>query len=70
MKVNGWAIRAIREGSRITLRSLAHQIGVDPAHLSRVERGLKPATPKLLARIAVALGVPVQALILTEEDVA
>lgn len=67
MRVNGWAIRALREGSGVSLRALAAAIAVDPAHLSRIERGLKPASSDVLARIAVQLEVPSNILTLPEE---
>lgn len=51
----GHALRVIR-GTR-SLRSLAAEIGVSQAHLSRVESGERPATPDLVMRLASQLQV-------------
>lgn len=38
---------------------LAHRLGVDPSYVSKLRTGAKPLTPKLTAKIALLLGVPV-----------
>ncbi|MGH8873898.1 MAG: helix-turn-helix domain-containing protein [Acidimicrobiia bacterium] len=40
-----WPLRALREARGLSLRFVARQVGIDPAHLSRIERGL--ASPSL-----------------------
>jgi hypothetical protein len=52
------ALRTLRERGPApkTLRELAGIVAVDPAHLSRVELGLKNMTPAKSLAIALALG--------------
>lgn len=59
---HGPGIRAIRESLGISLRALASDIGVSPAHLSHVERGNRAASDVLIASIARRLGVTVDAI--------
>lgn len=72
MQVNGGAIRAIREGKGVSLRSLATSAGCSPSFLSRIERGERGSRyigdRGLLGRIASELGVTVAAL--TKEEAA
>lgn len=51
------ALRELRELGPVprTLRALAAEVHVDPAHLSRVELGRKNATPAVALAIALAL---------------
>ncbi len=37
------------------LNRFARKVGVSPAHLSRIERGLRGAQPEMLRRIATGL---------------
>jgi transcriptional regulator with XRE-family HTH domain len=66
MQVNGEAIRAIREGKGVSLRSLATAVDVSPSSLSRIERGERGrryiTDSTLLGRIADHLGVSLSAL--------
>lgn len=63
-KVNGTALRIIRERSELTIRGfserLAAELGrpVDPAHLSKIERGIGQPAPDLLGAMARVLGIP------------
>jgi transcriptional regulator with XRE-family HTH domain len=50
-------LRAVREAQGLGLRYTATQAGIDPAHLSRVERGEKQLTVDALARLARVLGL-------------
>ena len=59
---NGAAIRAIREARGISLRSLATEVGFNPGHLSRVERGLHGGSELFVHEVARALGVTASAL--------
>lgn len=61
-KVDGPRIRDIRDRAGITLSRLARDLGTDPTHLSRIERGLGQPGIALRNRIAVALGVTVEAI--------
>jgi transcriptional regulator with XRE-family HTH domain len=66
MQVNGEAIRAIREGKGVSLRSLATSVNCSPSLLSRLERGERGrryiADENLLGNIAAQLGVTLAAL--------
>ena len=59
---NGAAIRAIREARGISLRSLATEVGYNPGHLSRVERGLHGGSEFFVHEVARALSVTPSAL--------
>ncbi len=60
----GATLRLLRTEAGISLRSLAHAIGVSSAYLSRVENGHDAApTPDRLVAIAHALGLPASALL-------
>jgi transcriptional regulator with XRE-family HTH domain len=48
-------LRAVREAQGLSLRQAARLAGIDPAHLSRVERGEKQLTVDALARLAKVL---------------
>lgn len=48
----GQLLRELREQRGDTLRAAAQQLGVDASHLSRLERGLKPASDELRERVA------------------
>jgi len=67
MQVNGEAIRVIRVGKGVSLRSLAAAVKYSPSALSRIERGERGqrylADADLLNRIASELGVTVSALV-------
>jgi transcriptional regulator with XRE-family HTH domain len=45
-------LRELREVRGASLRTAARDLGVDPAHLSRLERGEKPVSSDLLKRAA------------------
>lgn len=58
-------IRRRREASGLSLRQTAQMVGVDPAYLSRVERGLVAPSDALLRGLAKALGAdPAELLLL------
>ena len=48
----GELLRDLRQSRGDSLRSAARELGVDAAHLSRLERGLKPASDELRDRVA------------------
>lgn len=52
-----------RKKTGLTLRQLANRINVHRKYLNQVESGYYPASPKLLARVANALGVTIKDLI-------
>jgi transcriptional regulator with XRE-family HTH domain len=45
-------LRDLRARQGSSLRAAARDLGVDPAHLSRLERGGKPASDNMLERAA------------------
>lgn len=57
-------LRSRREQLGLSLRSVATRCKVDAAHLSRVESGATPPSAALLSRLAEALSVPVNELML------
>ena len=50
-------LRAVREARGLGLRSVAEEAGIDPAHLSRVERGQAALSVDALHRLARVLGL-------------
>jgi ribosome-binding protein aMBF1 (putative translation factor) len=50
-------LRAVRLARGMSLAETARRAGMDPAHLSRVERGERQPSVDALARLAVALGL-------------
>jgi transcriptional regulator with XRE-family HTH domain len=45
-------LRAVRQARGLGLRSVARDAGIDPAHLSRVERGQAALSVESLQRLA------------------
>ncbi len=52
-------LRAAREATGLSLRAAAGQVGTDPTHLSRLERGLVFPSLSLLHRLAALYNVNV-----------
>jgi transcriptional regulator with XRE-family HTH domain len=50
-------LRATREAQGKSLRQLSRETGIDPANLSRIERGLQRPSLEALVRIGQALGL-------------
>lgn len=48
-------LRAAREAKGLTLRAAAKESGIDPGHLSKVERGEKQLSIEALYRLAVVV---------------
>lgn len=72
-RVNGTALRIIRERSEMTVGQLVEAVreeGIDvhPDHLRNIELGYKQPSPKLLAAIARALRVPKVALLADADE--
>ena len=59
MSANGQRIRDLREAKPLGLRKLADLAGVHRSYLSRLERGIKGASPETLDKIAAGLDVSV-----------
>lgn len=48
-------LRAVRAARGLSLRTVAQRSGIDPGHLSKVERGEKQLSVESLYRLAVVL---------------
>lgn len=55
----GWNLKKLRQKAELTQVELAVDAQMDPAHVSRIERGRENPTVGVLARLAAALKVPV-----------
>lgn len=49
------SLRVAREAKGLTLRAAAHLSGIDPGHLSKVERGEKQLSIEALYRLALVV---------------
>ena len=59
----GEELRRLREQKEFSVNQLALYSGVSAAHISRLERGLRPApTPDVIKKLAKGLGVPYEYL--------
>lgn len=64
MRVNGQALRAIRERSGYSIRGLAAEAGVAKSTISAIEQGDRPVPlPATIRALASALLVPTTALL-------
>lgn len=61
-RVNGAALRAIREAMGIRQDALAHRVGVSKSQLSKIEHGASGASPQTMRRLADELGVTIDAI--------
>jgi transcriptional regulator with XRE-family HTH domain len=62
-RVVGANVREARKARGMTQEEVASAAGLQPAYVGRVERGTQNPTIEVLARLAVALGVPVTRLL-------
>jgi transcriptional regulator with XRE-family HTH domain len=68
VQLNGHALRIIRERSGLSVSALASEVGISQPHLSNIERGHRRASPEVSHRLAVALRVPLLALLADPDD--
>jgi len=61
-RVDGAALRALRENRGIRQDVLARRVGVSKSALSHVERGDNGARPEIIRKLADELGVDVDAI--------
>ena len=61
-KINGAAVRAIRNALGIRHMDLAARVGVTKGTLSHIESGARQAAPEKQVKFASALGVPLEAI--------
>lgn len=62
LRLNGVAVRVLRESLGVTAADLAKRAGLSPGHLSRLERGSRQTGSAKIASIAGALQVPREAI--------
>lgn len=69
MQINPAALKAIREFGGYTQLGLAAESEVNQGHISKLEKSDRPVNvrPDTVKKLAVALGVPIAALIVPEE---
>jgi transcriptional regulator with XRE-family HTH domain len=60
----GEMVRSYREGLGLTQRALAHQLGVEASHVAFIESGRRRPSLKLVGRLADALGLDRQNLLI------
>lgn len=61
-RLNGAAVRVIRELSGISLTDLAARAGIAKASLSNIERGIHGTAPETNRKLATAMGVPLESI--------
>lgn len=62
---NGFAIRAFRKARGMAGTELARAVGMSTSAMCNIEAERRSIRPEVLCRVAVVLGVPVQALVRT-----
>jgi transcriptional regulator with XRE-family HTH domain len=60
----GKLVKTHREGSGLTQRALAQELGVEPSHVAFIETGRRKPSLKLVARLADILGLDRQNLLI------
>jgi len=68
MRVNGVALRVIRERSGLSVSQLARLVGISQPHLSNLEVGRRSASPALARRLAAELRVSLVAILMDGEQ--
>lgn len=63
MNLNRDALIALRERSGMNKQQLADAAGVDRTLVTRIEKGERNATPSVITKFALALKVPVTAIL-------
>ena len=64
----GSPVRAFRDHRGLSLRELSRRSGVSLSYLSEIERGRKPGSVAAMTRIAAALGVTIDSLVIGEQQ--
>lgn len=70
MRINGPALKAIRERSGLSQSALAAQAGITQGRISEFESDSPPVRPATIAKVAEALVVPTTALLQADSEVA
>lgn len=64
MRINHAALRVIRERTGYSQTKAAELAQIDRANYAHIEAGRRPGTPEQIKAIAVALQIPVTAIVL------
>lgn len=63
IKVNGEALKALRERSGYNQTEFAHVLKIDRAYLAHIEAGRRNPSPAVAQRMAQALKLPLAAIL-------
>lgn len=63
VKVNGEALRIIRERTGYNGTELAERVGINRAYLSHIEAGRRDPSPAVAHKLAEALSCPLKAIL-------
>lgn len=61
-RLNGATVTALREALGIRKGEFAGRIEIDPGYLTKLENGARQPSPAVLRRIAMGLGVGIEAV--------
>lgn len=61
-KLNGPAVRVIRDLTGIRAGAFAKRVEIDPGYLTKIEQGSRQPSAEVMRRIATGLGVPLEAI--------
>jgi transcriptional regulator with XRE-family HTH domain len=61
-RLNGASVRAIREALGLRHGEFARRCDIDPGYLTKLEVGSRQPSPAVLKRIALGLGVSIEAI--------
>jgi transcriptional regulator with XRE-family HTH domain len=67
VRINGKALKAIREKDGHSQASLARRSGITQGRISEFEAGLEPVRAATAKKLATALGVPLSAIAVADE---
>lgn len=56
-RYNGYAIKALRQKSRLNVSALATAVGIRQPHMSLIEKGSRQPSDEVAMRLAAALGL-------------
>lgn len=68
MRINPAALKSLREMSGLSQVDLAGRAGVSQRMISALEAGERQARPATIKKLAVALGVPIPAIAITQPE--
>lgn len=68
MRVNGAALREIRERSGVSVTDLATAAEIKQSHLSNIEAGRRNASDDVIVKLARELKVPLPAIIACPDE--